>query len=277
MKEILEGQYREQDGVCYFTGVPDGITPSRDRSPRDPARWSYWRRQNYAFFDRELARVSADALVLDLGAGQSDFSALLERFPKRIAADFYPYQGVTVICDLNRRLPFQEGSVDVVILSNVLEHIYAPQTLMAECRRILKPGGLLLATVPFLIGVHQRPYDFYRYTDINLRRMLHDCGFAHIAVEPVVHLGVLLYVSAAVSAAALTRPGAFMGFWPGDALMRLAVRICWKLLRMALGWLDGVFARSLPNADYPLGYLVKSVRPHSGAPEAGLHESGKLV
>jgi predicted SAM-dependent methyltransferase len=55
-----------------------------------------------------------------------------------------------VDADITKRLPFDDGSVDGVLLSHVLEHFDAPQglALLVEAYRVLKPGGIVLVSVP---------------------------------------------------------------------------------------------------------------------------------
>lgn len=54
-----------------------------------------------------------------------------------------------VIChDLNDHLPFADESYDVVVLSDVLEHVFLSQSLIAEINRVLKVGGLFLGSTP---------------------------------------------------------------------------------------------------------------------------------
>jgi len=72
--------------------------------------------------------------------------------------------------DLNGPLPFASSEFDTIILSDVLEHIARPEQLFGEMARILAPGGRILMNVPFLYQIHERPNDYYRYTEFALRR-----------------------------------------------------------------------------------------------------------
>jgi SAM-dependent methyltransferase len=73
--------------------------------------------------------------------------------------------------DLNKPLDLDSNSFDTIILSDVLEHIRNPKLLMQEITRILKPGGCLLMNVPFFYWLHEKPFDYYRYTQFALRAM----------------------------------------------------------------------------------------------------------
>ncbi|MBX2997540.1 MAG: class I SAM-dependent methyltransferase [Caldilineaceae bacterium] len=82
-----------------------------------------------------------------------------------------------LICDLNTPLPFAEGYFDTVLLTSVLEHIANPQDLLHEVYRLLKPGGRLIANVPFLYSLHEVPWDYYRYTRYGLSHLSNNSGF----------------------------------------------------------------------------------------------------
>lgn len=152
----------------------------------DRSRWTWWRQRNFDFLQAEIQKLPRGLAMADLGAGLSVLRELYEGFALVVPIDFYPFELVTVVADLNHEIPLKDATVDVLLLSEVLEHIAEPVRLLAECRRVLKPGGVLLGTVPFTLGVHMRPYDYYRFTDIGLTYLLGNAGFADTQVIPVV-------------------------------------------------------------------------------------------
>ena len=66
--------------------------------------------------------------------------------------------------------PFREKCFDAIVLMNVLEHVFATDVFLAELTKLLKPGGKLLVAIPFLLKVHQAPFDFVRYTQFSLEK-----------------------------------------------------------------------------------------------------------
>lgn len=80
-------------------------------------------------------------------------------------------------------MPVKEGTFDGAILGEVIEHIYNPTIVLHEAFRILKKGGALLITTPFMFHVHGDPYDFGRYTDEWYRQKLSEIGFKRIEVD----------------------------------------------------------------------------------------------
>lgn len=75
--------------------------------------------------------------------------------------------------------------MDTVIATEFFEHSPDPQSIMKEISRVLKSGGTLLFTVPFLWNLHTVPYDEYRYTPYALERLLRNAGFAEIELTPL--------------------------------------------------------------------------------------------
>jgi SAM-dependent methyltransferase len=134
-----------------------------------------WRKANWRFLETQLTQLPGEARVLDVGAGRGDFAALTNRF-QTIALDIYPYPEVDLVCDLTLRNPFRQTSFDAVVLMNVLEHVYDTHALLARLAELLKPGGILIVAIPFLVKLHQTPVDFVRYTHYALERFAGEHG-----------------------------------------------------------------------------------------------------
>ncbi len=250
IRTLLKGEpIAEREGVLFFSDPPADIVPSRDALPGDPRTWSHWRRENYRFLERELAGCIPGATLVDVGAGQSDFRELTKKFSV-CAFDFYPYPGVDVVCDFASSLPLKDHSADIVLLTNVLEHVREPNVLLTECHRILKPGGVLLGTVPFLIKIHQRPYDFYRYTEGNLSYLFRKHGFQNVQVIPVSNLSVFLFNTAT----------SFFIQAIKEARFKLPWRIIWRIVRIAFSLFRGVSEKRFFDPENPLGYLFQVYR-----------------
>lgn len=82
------------------------------------------------------------------------------------------------------KLPFANGCFDAIICSEVLEHVADPLSALSEIRRVLRPNGTALITVPFLYYIHASPYDFARYTEYFWRQNLPRQGFAILSLAP---------------------------------------------------------------------------------------------
>lgn len=94
--------------------------------------------------------------------------------------------GTDFVLDIStERVPLPDGSQDYVFLFNLLEHVNAPAAVLAEAHRLLRAGGKLLGTVPFLINVHPDPHDYARFSGEALRELFAQSGYAIEALEPI--------------------------------------------------------------------------------------------
>ena len=91
-----------------------------------------------------------------------------------------PKVRTTVTC-----LPFRSESWDALLCFNLLEHVYDHRSALSEIRRVLREGGVLYGWVPFILGVHGAPQDYWRYTGESLGRLLSESGFTPLKVENV--------------------------------------------------------------------------------------------
>ncbi len=169
------------NGIPIFTPIAGEIRPS-EKLVRSPDTGTPWRKANWQFLQNQLAALPSNAQILDVGAGRGDFAALLDRF-QTIALDIYPYPEVDLVCDLTESNPFRPAQFDAVVLMNVLEHVYATHTLVAHLAELLKPGGVLIVAVPFLVKLHQTPVDFVRYTHFALERFAGEHGLVCETLE----------------------------------------------------------------------------------------------
>ena len=131
---------------------------------------------------REIAACAPDLTgrLLDVGCGRKPYRDLFE---------VDEYIGLEIDTEATRsrgyadqfydghRFPFDDSSVDAIICNQVLEHVFNPSEFLAEIRRVLRPAGKLLLTVPFAWDEHEQPHDYARYSSFGLKYLLAAHGF----------------------------------------------------------------------------------------------------
>ncbi len=116
-------------------------------------------------------RAAVEGSVLNVGAG-GEIAPCVGRCQ---SIDINPERGpdlVADVCDL--RGVFERERFDAVFLIEVLEHVNEPQRAVDELRRVLKPGGRLILSVPYIFEMHDVPGDYWRFTEFGLRLMLRE-------------------------------------------------------------------------------------------------------
>ncbi|MFT6109657.1 MAG: ubiquinone/menaquinone biosynthesis C-methylase UbiE [Planctomycetota bacterium] len=167
----------------------------RKRTPLNP----YW-------LDWKHLRDSVEAMVphargnlLDVGVSEGPYRELYAPHVDQYVGLEYPQAildkqpDMWKIDNLKRlvqvfgdgaRLPVLDGSIDTVLSTEVLEHVPDPRSLVTEMARVLKPGGHLLLTVPFIQPLHELPSDYYRFTPSSLRLFAEGAGLVVESITP---------------------------------------------------------------------------------------------
>ena len=83
------------------------------------------------------------------------------------------------------KIPVEDNFFDMVIMTEVLEHLENPEDALNEVYRVLKHNGKLVASMPFLNSIHKGPHDFQRWLPDRLRRELQKTGFEAEKIEPM--------------------------------------------------------------------------------------------
>jgi len=144
----------------------------------------------YPRFERLLGEIANGPLVLDLGtyhALRKELAHHRSLFRNHYFTMDRSYEpgapGPDVVGDISR-LPFESRSADAIICKEVLEHVRDPGRAMSEMHRVLKTGGALLCTVPFLHPYHGKKgylHDFWRFTEEGVAELF--SGFSSVEIE----------------------------------------------------------------------------------------------
>lgn len=210
----------------------------------------------------KLTRVTLDAfiqahastgLTLDIGAQIGPYATL---FPHRVALDIQPRRGIQVVSDA-QQLGIASEAFDVVLCTEVLEHLPEPQKAINEMWRVLKPGGTLLLTTRFLFPIHDAPHDYFRFTKYGLRHLLKAFEITEVREETTT-VGTLAVLVQRMGMQTHTR---------GGRVSRGAWLMAAQMVRLLSGWSGQEFGdsrRSVPEQGIMTsGYHVCATKPRS--------------
>jgi SAM-dependent methyltransferase len=133
--------------------------------------------------------VRPEELLLDVGAGDCQYKPYFAGRCKYLSQDVgavdrcFTYDQIDIRSEIYE-IPLPDASVDIILCTQVLEHLKYPVRALKEMHRLLKPGGRLCITVPFAADEHLVPYDYFRYTRYALDFLLQEQGFARPETSP---------------------------------------------------------------------------------------------
>lgn len=178
---------------------------------------NYWLRRHEAAY-RHLLPMVAGVRVLEVGCGEGYGTALLAESAASVVGVDYDAATVAHAADTYARaafvranlaaLPVRDASRDLVVSLQVIEHVWDHAEFLAECRRILRPGGGLVLTTPnrltFSPGSDRpvNPFHTHEFTAAELRELVAGCGFARPELSGI-HAGARLTALDAVHGGSL--------------------------------------------------------------------------
>jgi len=142
-----------------------------------------------AWADLRVALADAHGDVLDVGSGAQPYRPLLPADARyraidvAVAGEAFGYDMPDTEYFEGDRWPVEDTSVDVVLATETLEHVPQPEVFLAEARRVLRPTGRIVLTVPFAARWHYVPHDYWRFTPSSLRNLLEAAGFEDVVVH----------------------------------------------------------------------------------------------
>lgn len=181
----------------------------------------------------EASAESATGRLLDVGCGTKPYRSLFIRVNEYLGLEFdTPENRETKLADLyydGYTFPVADASVDTVLCNQVLEHVFNPERFLAEIFRVLRPGGVLILTVPFLWPEHEQPYDCLRYTSFGLKDRLEGARFSLERQSKLTREGGALFALMAERINTMLRPTPLPARLVGRALLIAPISL--------VGWL----------------------------------------
>ena len=219
-----------------MTAEPIPLPLTGERTvPNVPAE-NYWFRRHEAAY-LALADHCRDATVLEAGCGEGYGAHLLAKQAKAVIGLDYDvlttqhakatYPDITVIRGNLTALPFAAGTVDVVANLQVIEHLWDQPGFLAECVRILRPGGRLLITTPNKITFSPgrdtplNPFHTRELSGAELTELLVKAGFRVEMMAGLGHGGHIRDLDEQFGGSlieAQVKVAVNGGEWPGDLL-----------------------------------------------------------
>ncbi len=118
--------------------------------------------------------------VLDIGCGNKPYKPLFtNNATEYIGCDINQTESnsVDIICNIID-IPLPDRSIDTILCTQVIEHVFDHKKLINEMKRLLKKDGVLILSGPAYWPVHGEPNDFFRFTRFGFQQLLETNGFA---------------------------------------------------------------------------------------------------
>ena len=119
------------------------------------------------YIDKLLLESDFHGRVLDIGGKKENKKGIFRPPLEKVSSWEYLNIDKTTSPDYHCSaddMPVDDESFDMALMVEVLEHLKNPQAVLAEVSRVLKTGGQIVVTMPFLYPLHSDPSDFQRWT-----------------------------------------------------------------------------------------------------------------
>jgi SAM-dependent methyltransferase len=167
-----------------------------ENRPRDLREFRPWHRLAHIvrILPQELEKLSRDlelrpgGRVLDYGCADTPYRYFFPADADYVPADLPGNPHASIEIEPDGTLPVPDESFDALISTQVLEHVADPATYLAECHRVLRPGGRMLLSTHGMMVYHPDPDDYWRWTCAGLQRAVAEAGFEVVRFEGIMGL-----------------------------------------------------------------------------------------
>jgi len=172
--DVTETTRGSQPGVRYQEARPQDI-----RSARPWHRYAHHIRVLPARLEALAGELGAPARarVLDYGCADVPYRHFFGADADFVPADLEGNLHARLLLNPDGTVPADDAGFDVVLSTQVLEHVTDPGTYLLECFRVLRPGGALLLSTHGIFVYHPDPDDYWRWTCAGLQKSVADAGF----------------------------------------------------------------------------------------------------
>jgi len=130
--------------------------------------------------------------LVDFGCGRMPYRSLFERYVNEyIGVDLLGNELASYYSSRHCTTDLANDVADLVLSTQVLEHVENPVAYLHECHRILNAGGLLILTTHGYWKYHPDPCDLWRWTGDGLRKLLEDASFRIVSFQGIINLAAV--------------------------------------------------------------------------------------
>jgi SAM-dependent methyltransferase len=221
---------------------------------RTPFHAGFWVRTRIDKAVR-LAAESAYGTLLDVGCGSKPYLSLFAPIVDiYIGLEYSPESGYREnradLCADAAALPLADETIDTILCTEVMEHVPNPERTIAEFARVLRRGGVVITTAPFVYPIHDK-YDFFRYSPDGLKAIMERYGLTVEKVKPL-------------SGTAVTLAAMFNQYWYDIGFIwtkwlypfGIIIRPLLWLLCFIVNVLGGIFETILPSQHLSFNHLT---------------------
>ncbi|HLA96660.1 MAG TPA: methyltransferase domain-containing protein [Pyrinomonadaceae bacterium] len=227
---------------------------------RTPFHSGYWARTR---IDHAIASHAnlAHGVLLDVGCGVKPYEKIFRPYVENyFGLEYSPQSGYrgnkADFCGDAAFLPVADESVDTILCTEVMEHVPNPEKTIEEFARVLRPGGTIITTAPFVYPIHDA-YDFFRYTPDGLAAIMKRYELEIEEIKPL-------------SGTAVTLAMIFNAYWFGIGFIwtkwlypfSLILRPLLWLLCFVVNLLGGLFEILLPSEHLSFNHLTVARKAH---------------
>ncbi|MBC7870302.1 MAG: class I SAM-dependent methyltransferase [Chitinophagaceae bacterium] len=127
--------------------------------------------------------------LVDVGCGSMPYRPLFNPYPIHyVGVDLPGNNQADFYFTDDAKIPLANHHTDIILSTQVLEHVDDPKTYLEECFRILKPGGFLILSTHGYWNYHPTPTDYWRWTGAGLRKIIEDTGFLILETHGIMGL-----------------------------------------------------------------------------------------
>jgi SAM-dependent methyltransferase len=109
---------------------------------------------------------------LDVGCGDKPYECWLRSTDEYIGVDIHNGPKVDFVIDYAKLWPLEDHTFDVVLCTQVMEHAVDIELILGKITQVLKRGGTLIVSTPFIYNEHGSPDDYRRFSIHGLKQLL---------------------------------------------------------------------------------------------------------